>query len=512
MNSLDLDSLEDVGDAERVIQEWAKDRPVVYMEHVTRRFRKRRRETADSVIGPPVDYYQILREEWNGRTHVEKCTLLLYSSPTTTQLCPGAFREMAREMILQIEKVKVEPGTMVGVQAAQSVGESMTQASLNTFHLAGAKRSMTTGITRLKELLNCTSQVPVPYFSNIGTAADPGALVEVRLKGVIKDIPIIWDLDNDREVPLGARGVGCDAVPPRGSPCRWQIRFILKDPQWFPKIVHSRSFPMIVKDVLRCDDGVNVYTEFPRSTSLLAVKKRMATMLEYHIQGIPGCNDIDGDAAFLHRYHATPTLLDLWDVCPDLDLTKISTNCIGFIHSNFGIEAVRTYLVREITRVLSDEGIHINQRHIMLIVDNMTYNGTPQANLYSAINLTENAILKATFQQHTETFATAAARGVEDNLVDVSSQVLMGKLAGVGGHSGVSDIKVAKLVHPDAGPVVEHDVGPQCPSPEYAPVSPEYGDSPAYHPSSPGYAGASDSPGYYPGTPSPEYIMPDLTI
>jgi len=494
MNSLDLDSLEDVAHAERVIREWARDHPVVYLEHITRRFRKRS-------SGCCSDYYKILREEWSGRTHIEKCTILLYATPSTTQLSTGAFREMIREMLLHIEKVKVEPGTMVGVQAAQSVGESMTQASLNTFHLAGAKRSVTTGITRLKELLNCTSQVPIPYFSNISTARDPGALLEVRLKDVI-DIPKIWDMEDDKEVPLGGPSLDT-SVPPRGSPCRWQIRFTLKDPRWFPKIMQSRSFPKIVKDVLRYDNGY-VSTDFPRSTSLLSVKKRLATMLEYHIQGIPGCNDVEGDAAFLHRYHATPTLYDLWDVCPDLDLTKISTNCVDFIHANFGIEAVRTYLVREIDRVLSDEGIHINHRHIMLIVDNMTYNGAPQANLYSAINLSENAILKATFQQHTETFATAAAAGAEDNLVDVSSQVLMGKLAGVGGHSGVSDVRV-QLSHPQVTPVVERGVAP--PSPEYAPVTPPY--SPEYHPSSP-YAGG-DSPEYYPGGPS-EYIMPDLTI
>lgn len=515
MDSLDVENLVDLSAAEGVIREWAKDHPVVYLEHVSRRYRKRMRDV-------PGDrpYYDILKKEWVGRTHVEKCTLLLYSQPSSTDLSPWAFREMVRAMILHFEKVKIEPGTMVGVQAAQSVGESMTQASLNTFHLAGAKRSMTTGITRLKELLNCTNQVPVPYFSGVGSADNPRALLEVRLRNIIKGLPTVWDIVEDREVPLGTRSTGSAAPPKKGEPCRWQIRFTLQDPKWWPKILLSRSFPNIVKDVLRCDNGVDVYTAFPRSTELMAAQKRLSTMLDYHVQGIPGCNDVDGDNAFLHRYHATPNLMDIWDVCPELDLTKINTNSISFIQSNFGIEAVRTYLVREITRVLSDEGIHINQRHIMLIVDNMTYNGTPQANLYSAINLSENAILKATFQQHTETFATAAARGVQDSLVDVSSQVLIGKLAGVGAHSGAS--KVVIPTYPEVGPVVENtDVGPHCPSPEYAPLSPPSSprcvasSSPAYYPSSPIYEAGADSPEYYPGSPvaaSPEYIMPDLTI
>jgi len=235
--------------------------------------------------------------------------------------------------------------------------------------------------------------------------------------------------------------------------------------------------------------------------------KRLGTMLEYHVEGVPGANDVDGDTLFLHRYHNTPTLMDFFDVCPDLDLTKMSTNSISFIQNTLGIEAVREYLVREITRVLSDEGIHVNRRHILLIVDNMTYGGAPQANLYSAISLTDNAILKATFQQHTETFATAAAMGVRDSLKDVSSQVLMGKLAGVGTESGTS-----KIVYKEVGPIVEKETETYLDSPEYAPLSPEYA------PTSPGgHYYPHNSPEYIPSSPvlapaSPEFIMPNLTI
>lgn len=522
MESLDCDNLVDLGDAEKVIREWSKDRPVVYMDHITRRYRKRMGETVESIIGNTTessrpDYYKIMQEEWAGRDHVEKCTIILYACGSTTEVAPGPFREMIREMILQLEKVKIEPGTMVGVQAAQSVGESMTQASLNTFHLAGAKRSMTTGITRLKELLNCTCQVPVPYFSNIA-CKNPERLKEVRLRDVMEinpGSPVVWDVVGDKEITVGAGARAESTVIAGNKKCRYQIRFRLKDPSWWPKIVESRSIPKVVLSILRSDDGLNVHTEFPSSTDRVTVMKRLGAMLEYHVEGVPGANDVDDETLFLHRYHSTPTLLDFFDVCPDLDLTRLSTNSISFIQNTLGIEAVREYLVREITRVLSDEGIHINLRHIMLIVDNMTYGGAPQANLYSAISLTDNAILKATFQQHTETFATAAARGVRDGLKDVSSQVLMGKVAGVGTQSGAS-----KIIYKDVGPIVEKEtVEPYMDSPEYAPPSPDYAPpSPEYAPPSPGgHYHPCNSPEYIPSSPvfapaSPEFIMPNLTI
>jgi DNA-directed RNA polymerase II subunit RPB1 len=50
------------------------------------------------------------------------------------------------------------PGEMVGIIAAQSIGEPSTQMTLNTFHLAGvaAKSNVTRGVPRLKELLKAT--------------------------------------------------------------------------------------------------------------------------------------------------------------------------------------------------------------------------------------------------------------------------------------------------------------------------------------------------------------------
>ena len=49
----------------------------------------------------------------------------------------------------------VEPGTMVGVIAAQSIGEKQTQSTLNTFHKAGmSEQTVTVGVPRVQEILN----------------------------------------------------------------------------------------------------------------------------------------------------------------------------------------------------------------------------------------------------------------------------------------------------------------------------------------------------------------------
>ena len=65
---------------------------------------------------------------------------------------------LAEQIILKHWKAMANPGEMVGIVAAQSIGEPSTQMTLNTFHLAGvaSKSNVTRGVPRLKELLKAT--------------------------------------------------------------------------------------------------------------------------------------------------------------------------------------------------------------------------------------------------------------------------------------------------------------------------------------------------------------------
>lgn len=55
---------------------------------------------------------------------------------------------------------------MVGVIAAQSLGEPATQMTLNTFHLAGvSSKNVTLGVPRLKEVINVASKIKTPSLT-----------------------------------------------------------------------------------------------------------------------------------------------------------------------------------------------------------------------------------------------------------------------------------------------------------------------------------------------------------
>lgn len=74
------------------------------------------------------------------------------------EIYPSKIPEMKKVIELKYITTNIAGGTMVGALAATSIGEPMTQLVLNSFHSSGiAKSNVTTGIPRMEELINVTT-------------------------------------------------------------------------------------------------------------------------------------------------------------------------------------------------------------------------------------------------------------------------------------------------------------------------------------------------------------------
>lgn len=82
------------------------------------------------------------------------------------------FKSLMAEIKLNFIKSIIEPGEMVGILAAQSVGEPTSQITLNTKHFAGVagKSSANMGVNRIQELFHYSKNIKTPqmivYFKN----------------------------------------------------------------------------------------------------------------------------------------------------------------------------------------------------------------------------------------------------------------------------------------------------------------------------------------------------------
>ena len=119
-----------------------------------------------------------------------------------------ALSVLLETIILTYKKAIVAPGEMVGMIAAQSIGEPTTQLTLNTFHFAGvaSKSNVTRGVPRIEEILSlsenpknpsCTVFLKEEDETNQETAQELMTRMEhTKLREVIDSIQICFDPDD----------------------------------------------------------------------------------------------------------------------------------------------------------------------------------------------------------------------------------------------------------------------------------------------------------------------------
>lgn len=104
-------------------------------------------------------------------TELFKVTYYYYLSPKDLLLVKrfnqSALAVLLDTVIFMYKRSIVTPGEMVGMTAGQSIGETSTQMTLNTFHFAGvaSKSNVTRGVPRIEEILSLSSDPKNPSLT-----------------------------------------------------------------------------------------------------------------------------------------------------------------------------------------------------------------------------------------------------------------------------------------------------------------------------------------------------------
>ncbi len=115
---------------------------------------------------------------------------------------------LMENIIIGYKKAIVAPGEMVGMIAAQSIGEPTTQMTLNTFHFAGvaSKSNVTRGVPRIEEILslsenpkapNCTIHMFKEEENDQKNAQNiMHRLEHTKLRAIVDSVQICFDPDD----------------------------------------------------------------------------------------------------------------------------------------------------------------------------------------------------------------------------------------------------------------------------------------------------------------------------
>jgi DNA-directed RNA polymerase subunit A" len=116
-----------------------------------------------------------------------------------------------------------------------------------------------------------------------------------------------------------------------------------------------------------------------------------------------------------------------------VDSSRTTSNDLFDVLTVLGIEAARRAVVVEIGKVLEGQGLDINERHLKLIADAMTSNGTIKGVTRMGIISEKASILaRATFETPDKQFVNATIQGGRDELSSVIENILLNQAIPVG--------------------------------------------------------------------------------
>ena len=145
-------------------------------------------------------------------TKLFKLLYYYYLSPKNL-LTLRRFNKKGLQYLLNIIKTNykksiVNPGEMVGIIAAQSIGEPTTQMTLNTFHFAGvaSKSNVTRGVPRIEEILSLSENPKNPSVTVVLNDEDKERVEKAQemkyqleytcLNDITKTVTICFDPDD----------------------------------------------------------------------------------------------------------------------------------------------------------------------------------------------------------------------------------------------------------------------------------------------------------------------------
>ncbi|MBI5346981.1 MAG: DNA-directed RNA polymerase subunit A'' [Candidatus Aenigmarchaeota archaeon] len=180
----------------------------------------------------------------------------------------------------------------------------------------------------------------------------------------------------------------------------------------------------------------------PGNVDIKTLKKVKDKILDIHIDGIPNIKQVvivkEKDDWVIQT--SGTNLRKVLEV-DQVDIERTRTNDVYQVYEVLGVEAARNALVREIKETLDEQGLDVDIRHIMLLADTMTFDGTLKAiGRYGISGEKLSMLARANFEETKKHIVSASFYGEEDKLLGVTENILVGQIAPIG--TGLVDLVV----------------------------------------------------------------------
>ncbi|RJX49501.1 DNA-directed RNA polymerase subunit A'' [Halonotius pteroides] len=346
--------------------------------------------------------------------------------------------EIARAAEAEYLDARIEPLEPAGTVSAQSIGEPGTQMTMNTFHYAGvAEIDVTQGLPRLIELVDARKEPDTPMM----TVYLDDEYAEDREKAR----EVVWALEATKILALGDVSTNvADMV----------VRIDLNEETLLERWPTADAAEPVAAEIAETiEDALGVDTrhqgmaiEFgPSEPSYRELLQLVEELREIVFKGIEEISRVvirkeeldDGEEFVL--YTEGSAFGDVLRI-DGVDASRSTCNNIHEIHEELGIEAAREAIINETIDTLREQGLDdVNVRHLMLVADIMTNEGTIESIGRHGISGSKDSVLaRAAFEVTVNHLLDAAIHGESDDLNGIIENVISGKPVSV----GTGDVKL----------------------------------------------------------------------
>ena len=347
------------------------------------------------------------------------------------------------------EKAVIQPGEMVGVEAASSVGEPTTQLTLNTFHSAGiAEKNVTLGVPRLKECIDVRKKIhtPISFISIRPECRKNREFVNVmrmrsvytKLKDVTRHSVILFGEDSE-----GGQDLIQMILP--DAP----IRLVLDADKMVRKDISLNNvlesiYAFCGQQNVRVQASEPQCLEWVVRIKLLHVDSQCLSNKDFYqhtldyllenivLSGIPGITDVhvteDTKRQEFSLQGSGTNIRELWNN-EAVDWQRTFSNDFHEVYNVLGIEAAAVMLFSEMRKVLSFDGGYISDRHLMIVIHAITKDGHLMPLNRHGLNKLKHVgpLVKCCFEKTVDVLFDAAAFAKCNPMNGVSDNIMIGQ-------------------------------------------------------------------------------------
>lgn len=325
---------------------------------------------------------------------------------------PAELKAMVDHAVKTYEECRVAPGEAVGTLAAQSIGEPGTQMTMRTFHYAGvAEVAVPQGLPRLIEVVDAKREPDTP-------------IMRIPL-----DREKVKSVEDAEQIGKRMREVIVADVAKLRSDLNEMAVVITVEDKLYNEDIEKNLKKL--GDYVKVKGGFKVQSKRKSIADLAKMRKKISKIKLAGVKGISRILITKEDGQII-IYTEGSNIRDIFKL-KGVETERIYSNNIQEVYEFMGIEAARNSIVREANRVLEEQNLTVDIRHLMLVADMMTLTGEISAIGRHGISGSKTSVIaKAAFEETTKHLLNASLKGEEDYLTGVAESIIVGKPPPVG--------------------------------------------------------------------------------